>query len=142
MRGTTFQRLHPHMADVFRQKTEQLAAALESDTERDAARLALRGFLEKIVIPPGDGLLQVVGNLGEMLTAVTGRDGTASAAVGYVGCGGGQPGVLAAVERGGVRAATERVGGQSARNQADFTQSLRTLPPSAPQPIFPHASLT
>ena len=79
---------HPQMAEVFRQKTEQLAAALESETERDTARETLRGFLEKIVIPPGDGLLQVVGNLGEMLTAASGGNGSALAAVGNGGCGG------------------------------------------------------
>lgn len=83
--------LHPQMAEVFRQKTERLAVALEHEDEvqRDSARQALRGFLERIVIPPGEGLLQVVGNLGEMLTAAGGRDG--SAAVGYVGCGGSPP---------------------------------------------------
>jgi hypothetical protein len=48
----------------FRQKTVQLAADLEPEGEHESARQALRGFLEKIVIPPGDGLLQVVGNLG------------------------------------------------------------------------------
>lgn len=81
--------LHPHWAEVFRQKTMQLAAALEheDDEQRESARQALRGLIDKIVIPPGEGLLQVVGNLGEMLTAAGGR--AASAAVGYVGCGGG-----------------------------------------------------
>jgi hypothetical protein len=77
--------LHPHMAEVFRQKATTLAAALEEDEHKDAARLALRGFVDRIVIPPGDGLLQVVGNLGEMLTAAS----NGKAAVGYVGCGGG-----------------------------------------------------
>lgn len=76
------------MAEVYRQKATTLAAALEHDAERDAARLALRGFLEKIVIPPAEGLLQVVGNLGAMLAAAHGRRDPAVAAVGYVGCGG------------------------------------------------------
>jgi site-specific DNA recombinase len=80
--------LHPQMAKVFRQKATTLAAALERDGQRDAARLALRDFIERIVIPPGEGLLQVVGNLGEMLTAASGRNGSGAAAVGYVGCGG------------------------------------------------------
>jgi hypothetical protein len=93
---------HPQMAEVFRQKTATLAAALERNEERDVARLALRGFLEKIVIPPGDGLLQVIGKLGEMLAAAAGRKDPAVAAVGNVGCGGPQPAVLAAVERGRV----------------------------------------
>ena len=50
------------------------SAGLEHEGEHDAARQALRGFLEKIVIPPGDGLLQIVGNLGEMLKAAGGRN--------------------------------------------------------------------
>jgi hypothetical protein len=45
--------------------------------------------LDKIIIPPGDGQLRVVVNLGEMLTAATGWDGTRLAAVVSVGCGGG-----------------------------------------------------
>ena len=67
--------LHTHMAEVFRHKTMQLAAALEheDEEEREAARQALRGFIDRIVIPPGDALLQVVGNFGEMLTAANGR---------------------------------------------------------------------
>lgn len=95
--------LHPRMAEIFQQKTEQLAAALDNQDEalRDAAREARRGFIDRIVIPPGEGL-QVIGNFGETLTAASGRDRSALAAVGYVGCGGVQPAVPAAVERGGV----------------------------------------
>ena len=79
----------PQMADIFRQKTADLAMSLQGDDEeqRASARQVLRGFIDKIVIPPGDGLLQVVGNLGEMLKAAADRTG--SAAVGNVGCGGG-----------------------------------------------------
>ena len=66
--------MHPQMAEVFRQKATTLAAGLEHDEQRDAARQALRGFLDKIVIPPGDGLLQVVGNVGSMLAAAQGRN--------------------------------------------------------------------
>jgi hypothetical protein len=40
------------------------------------------------VIPPDNGLLQVVGNFGEMLAAAAGRR---APAVAYVGCGGSQP---------------------------------------------------
>lgn len=80
--------LHPQMAVVFREKAEALAAALEHDAQDDGARLALRGFVEQIVIPPGDELLQVIGNLGEMLTAAGARNGSGPAAVGYGGCGG------------------------------------------------------
>src|SRR5262249_37553958 len=78
--------LHPHMANVFRQKAELLANALEHDAERDAARQALRGFIDRIIVPPDDGLLQVVGNFGEMLTAAAGNE--IAAAVGQGGCGG------------------------------------------------------
>ena len=62
---------------------------LEHDEQRDAARQALRGFLERIVIPPGDGLLQVDGNLGAMLNAAQNAEPLSRDSVGYVGCGGG-----------------------------------------------------
>jgi site-specific DNA recombinase len=65
--------LHPNMAEVFRRKATALAAPPEHDEMRDAARLALRSFLDHIVIPPGDGLLQVVGNFGKMLKTAQGR---------------------------------------------------------------------
>lgn len=81
--------MHPQMAEVFREKATTLAAGLEHDEQRDAARQALRGFLDKIVIPPGDGLLQVVGNLGSMLAAAAGQKMPGRHAVGYDGCGGG-----------------------------------------------------
>ena len=50
--------LHPNMAEVFRWKATTRAAGLEQGDQRDAARDALRGFVEKIVIPLGTGLLQ------------------------------------------------------------------------------------
>jgi site-specific DNA recombinase len=82
--------LHPNMARVFEQQIAQLASVLEhEDAElREKARQALRGFIDRIVIPPGDALLQIVGDLGSMLTAA-GGDGSALAAVGNDGCGGG-----------------------------------------------------
>ena len=79
--------LHPQTAEVFRQKATTLAAGLEHDEQRDAARQALRGILDKIVILPGDGLLRVVGNVGSMLAAAQGRE-SRTKALGYVGCGG------------------------------------------------------
>ena len=54
---------------------------------RESARSTLRGFIDRIVITPGDALLQVVGDLGEMLTAAGAQ--REAAAVGNVGCGGG-----------------------------------------------------
>jgi hypothetical protein len=70
----------------------------EHEGEHDAARQALRGFLEKIVIPSGNGLLQVVGNFGEMLKAAAARN--RSAAVAYDGCGGSQPPLSATLATG------------------------------------------
>ena len=49
------------------------------NANRDAGRPAPRGFIERIEIPP-DGLSQVVGRFGEMLTAAS--DGAVTAAVG------------------------------------------------------------
>lgn len=80
--------LRPRMAEVFRQKVTSLAAGLEHEHDRDAARETLRGFLDRIVITPADGLLQVVGNVGMMLTAAQGRSAS-NAAVAISGCGGG-----------------------------------------------------
>jgi site-specific DNA recombinase len=80
---------HPTMGQVFERKIRQLAAALEEgeDAElRETARQTLRGFIDRIVIPPGDALLQVVGNLGEMLTAAGAP--REAAAVGDESCGG------------------------------------------------------
>ena len=67
--------LHPAMGDVYRAKVQQLVAALEheDDEQRERAREALRGFIDRIVIPPGDALLQIVGNLGAMLEAAAGQ---------------------------------------------------------------------
>ncbi len=80
--------MHSQMADVFRQKATTLAAGLEHDEHRDAARQALRGFLERILIPEGDGLLQVIGNVGMMLDAAQGLS-PSRALVRNIGCGGG-----------------------------------------------------
>jgi site-specific DNA recombinase len=97
--------MHPNMAHVFQQKAATLAAGLEHDEHRDTARLALRAFLDHVVIPPGDGLLQVVGNVGAMLAAAQGRAQTANSAVGYVGCGGSQPTLSAALASGSLTSA-------------------------------------
>ena len=52
---------------------------------RESARHTLRAFIERIVIPPDDALLQVVGNLGEMLTAADGRNRSAAVVNGICG---------------------------------------------------------
>jgi len=45
--------LHPSLGHLCRQKVEQLAAALEAahEIERERAKGAIRGFIERIVIP-------------------------------------------------------------------------------------------
>lgn len=83
--------LHPHMATVYGQKVEKLAVALahKDEEQREAARAALRGFIDRIVIPPGEEKLVIVGDLGRMLATAAGdRDGARLAAVVENGCGG------------------------------------------------------
>jgi hypothetical protein len=103
--------IHPHMATVYRQKVEQLAAALAHENEelREAARSGLRGFIDEIVIPPGDALLVVRGDLGRMLATVAGkRDGSMLAAVVESGCGDVQPTLSAALATCGVKRFAKR----------------------------------
>ena len=80
--------LHPNMAEVFRRKAAALASGLQHVDQRDSAREALRGFVEKIVIPPGEEMLTVVGKLGAMLDAAAGQEMSGRQAVAIVGCGG------------------------------------------------------
>src|SRR6476660_6482696 len=57
----------------FKRKAIALAEGLQHDDKRAAAKDALRGFIEKILIPPGEELLTVVGKLGAMLDAAAGQ---------------------------------------------------------------------
>lgn len=60
------------MSEVYKAKVERLAAVLEADDEmeRERAREAVRGFIEKIVIPIDERQpLIVFGDLGKMLAA-------------------------------------------------------------------------
>lgn len=79
--------LPPDMAAVFRERTDHLARDLAHPglEQREAARETLRGFIGRIDIPSGNGLLQVYGNLGAMM-ATAGTGGAADVA--YGGCGG------------------------------------------------------
>ena len=63
--------LHPSMADLYRAKVEELAAALRRDDSRVEASETLRGLIDAIVlIPEGDQLrIELKGNLAAMLTA-------------------------------------------------------------------------
>ncbi len=59
------------MADLYREKVEELASALERDDTRLQASEMLRGLIDSIVLTPQDGQLRVElrGNLAAMLTA-------------------------------------------------------------------------
>ncbi|HEY7283818.1 MAG TPA: recombinase family protein, partial [Vicinamibacterales bacterium] len=85
--------LHPSMGDLYREKVEGLSSVLggEDATARDRARDALRGFIERIVIPADAAQpLMVYGDLGQMLKAASaGGDAQALAAAIGGGCGGG-----------------------------------------------------
>lgn len=63
--------LHPSMADLYRSKVEELAAALQREDSRLEASDSLRGLVESIVLTPKDGQLgiELRGNLAAMLTA-------------------------------------------------------------------------
>ncbi len=63
--------LHPSMADLYRSKVEELAAALQREDTRLEASESLRGLVESIVLTPRDGQLgiELKGNLAAMLTA-------------------------------------------------------------------------
>ena len=78
----------PDIPAAFRRMTTRLANELATTPEANSAREALRRLIDRIVIPAGDEALQVVGNVGEMLTAASGGNGSALAAVGNGGCGG------------------------------------------------------
>jgi hypothetical protein len=88
--------LHPYMATAYRQKVQDLAEALESEdiAQREAARETLRGFVTAIVIPPGNELLQMRGDLAKMLAATaSGPNHSELAAAAQSGCGGPQPSI-------------------------------------------------
>jgi hypothetical protein len=59
------------MADVYRRKVEELAAALQRPDTRLEASETLRGLIDSIVLSPEGGQLRIElrGNLAAMLTA-------------------------------------------------------------------------
>ena len=63
--------LHPSMADLYRSKVEELAAALQREDARLEASEMLRGLIDSIVLMPDEGQLRIElkGNLAAMLTA-------------------------------------------------------------------------
>ena len=63
--------LHPSMADLYRSKVEELAAALQREDTRLEASEMLRGLIDSIVLIPDEGQLRIElkGNLAAMLAA-------------------------------------------------------------------------
>lgn len=63
--------LHPRMADIYRTKVAELAAALQRPDTRIEASETLRGLIDAIVLSPEAGQLRIElrGNLAAMLTA-------------------------------------------------------------------------
>jgi hypothetical protein len=63
--------LHPSMADLYRSKVVELAAALQREDTRLEASEMLRGLIDSIVLIPDEGQLRIElrGNLAAMLTA-------------------------------------------------------------------------
>jgi site-specific DNA recombinase len=70
--------LHPHMADVYREKVGSLCRALESEESRTGALETIRALVETILLEPDGEQLKITlrGDLGGMLSAV--RDSTRS----------------------------------------------------------------
>ena len=66
---TTPVRLHPNLAQVYRQKVEQLQRALEDSEIRDEAVHILRGLIEYVSIGPTEnGLeIEIVGEIAKMV---------------------------------------------------------------------------
>jgi site-specific DNA recombinase len=67
---TTPVRLHPNLAQVYRQKVEQLQRALDEAEIRDEAVQILRGLIEYVSIAPIDNGLEVeiVGDIAKMVS--------------------------------------------------------------------------
>ena len=63
--------LEAPMADLYRTKVEDLAAALQAEGSRLEASEMLRGLIDSIVLMPDEGQLRIElrGNLAAMLTA-------------------------------------------------------------------------
>jgi DNA invertase Pin-like site-specific DNA recombinase len=62
-------RLHPNLAEIYRQKVGDLRAVLDQDAARDEAHEILRGLIDEIRLTPVDGAIGIylVGNLAAIL---------------------------------------------------------------------------
>lgn len=77
----------PQLAAMFQSSASEFAAALQREgSMRDHARAEIREIVEKIVIPPGNALLQLIGRPEKMLSVARGEQ---RATDGIDGCGGG-----------------------------------------------------
>jgi site-specific DNA recombinase len=105
-----------NLAHVFRATIAALADSLSNAAWREGVQQKLCAYIDRIVIPP-DGLLRVAGNPAAIFGFESG---------GMVGCGGVQPAVLAAVDRGGVSPLSRPICWRQVVTQADLrpTQSM------------------
>ena len=119
------------MADLYRTKVEDLAAALQREDTRLEASEMLRGLIDAIVLMPEKGQLRIVAERQAARDVdcrpknkKVARNGRPSRA-GTIGCGGAQPAVLAAVERGRVSSMHGRVLAERAATAMALTQGHR-----------------
>ena len=73
--------IHPNIADIYRRRVARLADALDHPEDRDAAALAMRGLIERIVLTPSEKWAEMDavlhGDLGTILEwAGNGRENT------------------------------------------------------------------
>jgi site-specific DNA recombinase len=61
--------LHPNMAEIYRQRIDQLYEALQEDAERGKAAEMFRSLVDQVTLMPDDGELAIVlrGDLGAIL---------------------------------------------------------------------------
>jgi site-specific DNA recombinase len=67
-------RLHPRLADIYRDKVERLRDSLNAESTRAEAAEALRGLIEEIRLVPEEGQLQIelAGDLAGILALAAG----------------------------------------------------------------------
>ena len=67
--------LHPNMAEIYRQRIDQLYEALQEDPERGKAAEMFRSLVDQVTLMPDDGELAIVlrGDLGAILRFAAGK---------------------------------------------------------------------
>jgi site-specific DNA recombinase len=88
------------MSDVYREKVGSLCLALENEDGRTGAAEAIRALVEAIVLEPEGERLKITlkGGLAGLLSAARETKRSSESDDLFVGCGGVQPSVFAAVE--------------------------------------------